>query len=443
MERLQPVLAGLVTALVGFTSSFTVVLAGLRAVGADQAQSASGLLAVSVIMGVVALQASVRSRMPISIAWSTPGAALLVSSGAVPGGFGTAVAAFGICGLLTVATGVVARLRQLVLAIPRPLANALLAGVLVQLCVVPVATVKHRPGLALAIIATWLVLSRYARRWAVPAAMAVALTEIVLSSSSADLSGISLAPRLVLTAPTLNLTACTLGLSLFVVTMASQNVPGIAVLEGFGYRPPVRTVLLDTGLATVAGAALGAHVVNMAAISAALCAGPEAGVDRGRRWIASVVAGLTYIVFGLSAGLLAALVAVAPAGLVETVAGLALMATLGAALSAAVADLAPGGAAAAHRKERGPKARARTTSGYREAAVITFLITVSGVSFGGIGSAFWGLAAGLAVLAFLDPQLLRATGQGEEVLETDGPQEAAGQRPSTRLTAAATAEGRP
>lgn len=377
MEQVRPYLAGAITALVGFTSSFTVVLAGLRAVGATERQAASGLLTVSVIMGLLAIGISVRRRMPVSIAWSTPGAALLVASGRPNGGFGTVVTAFGVCGLLTIVTGLVPPLRRLVLAIPKPVANGLLAGVLLELCLVPVTTMTHRPGLAVPIVVTWLVLTRYARRWAVPAAMAVALAEIAWSSGDASLAGHVLTPSLTLTAPAFTPQVLTLGLSLFIVTMAAQNVPGIAVLDTFDYRAPVREVLVSTGAGTVAGAALGGHVVNLAAISAALCAGPDAHPDRTRRWIASSFAGACYIAFGLTAGLLSALVAIAPAGLVETVAGLALLGTLGSAMSSA-AD--------------GP---------HREAAVLTFLVTASGVTVAGISAPFWGLVAGILTVAVL------------------------------------------
>jgi benzoate membrane transport protein len=387
MERLQPVTAGVITALVGFTSSFTVVLAGLRAVGADRAQAASGLLAASVIMGLLSVLVSVRFRMPISIAWSTPGAALLVTTGVPRGGFGAAVTAFAICGALIVCTGVFEPLRRLVLAVPRPLANGLLAGVLLELCLVPVTTFQHRPWLAAGIVGTWLVFLRIARRFAVPAAMLVAFAEIIGSAGHAQLSGLSFVPTLTVTEPALSVSAVALGVSLYIVTMASQNVPGIAVLEGFGYDPPVRTVLVDTGAGTMLGAVLGGHVVNLAAISAALCAGEDAHPDPGRRFIASSTAGITYIAFGLGAGLLSALVAVAPAGLVESVAGLALLGTLGASLAVAVAEDVAG------------------ATRYRDAAVVTFLVTASGTSFGGIGSAFWGLLAGLVLVAILNVRL--------------------------------------
>jgi benzoate membrane transport protein len=236
-------------------------------------------------------------------------------------------------------------------------------------------------------VLTWLVLSRFARRWAVPAAMTVAVAEIIVRAGNrVDLSGRSLAPHLTVTTPAFSLAAVTLGVSLFVVTMASQNVTGLAVLQGFGYRPPAGAILTQTGAATVAISALGGHVLNLAAISAALSAGPEAGEERSRRWIASSVAGACYLLFGLSAGLLAALVAVAPSGLVQTVAGLALLATLGGALAVATAD-----------------ERSSVEGGHREAAVVTFLVTASGVAPAGIGSAFWGLLAGLLVIVLFQP----------------------------------------
>jgi benzoate membrane transport protein len=230
-------------------------------------------------------------------------------------------------------------------------------------------------------------LSRFARRWAVPAAMTVAVGEIVVRAGHrVDLSANALAPHLTLTAPSFSVEAVTLGVSLFVVTMASQNVTGFAVLEGFGYSAPAAEILTRTGAGTVAISALGGHVLNLAAISAALSAGPEAGEDRSRRWIASSFAGACYVLFGLTAGLLAALVAVAPAGLVQTVAGLALLATLGGALAIATAD-----------------DRTSVEGGHREAAVVTLLVTASGVAPAGIGSAFWGLVAGLLVIALFQP----------------------------------------
>ncbi|MEV1288209.1 benzoate/H(+) symporter BenE family transporter [Micromonospora sp. NPDC049679] len=373
---LQSVLAGLVTALVGFASSFAVVLAGLRAVGADQRQAASGLLALCVTMGLVAVWLGVRQRMPISIAWSTPGAALLVSTGAVDGGFAAATGAFIVSGLLITVAGLVPALGRWIAAIPIPVASAMLAGVLFNLCVAPVRALVEVPLMAAPIVLTWAVLSRFARRWAVPAALVVAVLAIALNTSAGGLHAADLRPTIAFTAPAWTLPAMvSLGLPLFLVTMASQNVPGMAVLAGYGYRPPLRGILISTGLASAVGAPLGGHAVNLAAITAALAASPDAHPDPERRWIASVTAGVGYVVLGLGSGLATAFVLLSPPVLVEAVAGLALLGALAAAIAAAVAD--PAG---------------------REAAVVTFLVTASGVTVLGVGAAFWGLVAGALML---------------------------------------------
>ncbi|WP_089154616.1 benzoate/H(+) symporter BenE family transporter [Micromonospora sp. NBS 11-29] len=372
--RLQPVLAGVVTALVGFASSFTVVLAGLRAVGADPAQAASGLLTLCVASGACAVWLGLRHRLPLAIAWSTPGAALLVATGPVPGGWPAAVGAFLLTGLLIVAAGLIPVLGRAVAAIPTPIASAMLAGVLLPLCTAPVRALVEVPRLAGPVVLVWLLLHRFARRWAVPGALAVAVVAIALTTSGP--ARLDAAPVVALTAPVWTLPAVVgLALPLFLVTMAAQNVPGAAVLAGYGYRAPLGSALRVTGLATVLGASAGGHAVNLAAITAALAAGPDAHPDPERRWIASVTAGIGLALLGLGAGAATALVLLSPPVLVEAVAGLALLAALAGAVSAAVAD---------------PDAR--------EAAVVTLVVTASGVSLLGVGGAFWGLVAGCLML---------------------------------------------
>jgi benzoate membrane transport protein len=372
--RLQPVLAGVVTALVGFASAFAVVLAGLRAAGADERQAASGLLAVCLASGVVALVLGLRHRMPISIAWSTPGAALLISAGTPPGGFPAAVGAFLLAGALVVVVACVPPLGRLIAAIPVPVAGAMLAGVLLDLCLAPVRALAEVPMLAAPVIVVWAVVGRFARPWAVPSALVVAV--VLIAVTGPGLGGTDIAPVLVWTPPVFDpATLVSVGIPLFLVTMASQNVPGMAVLAQFGYRPPLRPVLAATGLATMAGAPFGGHAVNLAAISAALAAGPDAGPDTGRRWIASVTAGVGLAVLGLGSGLATALILLSPPVLVAAVAGLALLGALAAAIASAVAE--PDG---------------------REAAAVTFVVTAAGVGFLGIGSAFWGLLAGGAMV---------------------------------------------
>jgi benzoate membrane transport protein len=377
---LQPVLAGVMLALVGFASSFAVVLAGLSAVGASDDQAASGLFALCLTQALGILWLTWRHRLPLVLAWSTPGAALLVSSGRVEGGWPVAVGAFVITGCLILLTALWPRLGDLIAAIPAPIAQAMLAGVLLSICVEPVRVLAERPFLVMPILLTWLIGLRLFPRFAVPAAFLVTLIVIVVYLVDHDLPTPDLVPSIGWVDPQFRWQgAIGLAVPLYVVTMASQNVPGVAVLASFGYRVPWRESMTVTGLGTVAGAGLGGHAINLAAITAAMAASPEAHPDPRHRWIAAHTAGWTYVVLAFVSTALAGVVSVAPHGLVEVVAGLALLGTLVTAL---------GGAASA---ETG-----------REAAVVTFVVAASGVSFGGIGAAFWAVVAGLVVYVVLN-----------------------------------------
>jgi benzoate membrane transport protein len=368
----QPVLAGVITSVVGFTSSFAVVLTGLTAVGASAAEAASGLFVLSVTAGLGSLLFSWRTRLPVVFAWSTPGAALLAGATVPDGGYADAVGAFLLAGVLYALTGLVRPLGDLVARIPMPLANAMLAGVLLVLCVQPFLAVADEPAAIAPVLLTWLVLLRVARRWAVPGAFAAALVVIVVSGSLGDVRGGDLAPALTFTAPSIDpLTVLAIGVPLYLVTMTSQNIPGVAVLASFGYRAPLRPALAYAGAMTVATAPLGGSSINLAAISAALAAGPTAGDDPDRRWVAGVSCGVTNLVLGPLAALVTTVSAVAPAGVIAAVAGLALIGTFAAAASAALAD-----------------------EGYREAAAVTFVVAASGLTMGGVGAAFWALVAG-------------------------------------------------
>ncbi|WP_037607513.1 benzoate/H(+) symporter BenE family transporter [Streptacidiphilus rugosus] len=372
----QPVAAGVITAVVGFSSSFALVLTGLRSVGATRNEAVSGLLLLCLSMGGLAIWLGLRYRQPISIAWSTPGAALLTGAGAQTGDYRYAVGAFVVCGLLLTVTGLWTRLSRVIAAIPTALATGLLAGVLLPLCLAPVQAAFRLPALTLPVLAVWASLMRFARRWATPGALATTLVVVAVHSGGHLGTGTSaLLPRLSLTAPAFGWSALIgIALPLYVITMASQNIPGLALLRHFGYQPPVRPVLTATGLSTTATALGGGYTVNLAAITAALAAGPDAHPDRARRWIASVTAGVCYILLGLTAGASAVLLTTAPPQLVEAIAGLALLPTLGSALSSALAE------------EAG-----------REAAVVTFVVAASGVSAFGIGAPVWALAAGLVM----------------------------------------------
>jgi benzoate membrane transport protein len=368
--------AGLLAAFVGFASSFAVILRGLNAMGATQEQAASGLMALSVAMGLCGVVLSLRRREPISAAWSTPGAALMAATAMPAGGFAAAVGAFLAASLLIVAAGLWRPLGRAVAAIPAPLANAMLAGVLLGLCLAPVRAVAEAPVVALPVVLTWVVVARLKRLYAVPAAVVVAVALTAATAHGGGSLG-SLWPVVEVVRPTFSPTALIgVGFPLFLVTMASQNIPGIAVLSANGYRPAPGPLFRDTGIASVLAVPFGGHAVNLAAITAAMCAGPEAHPDPARRYWAAVVAGLAYVVFGLFAGAVTAAAAASPPIVVEAVAGLAL---LGAFAGAAVAALSD------------PRTR--------EAAAICFLVTGSGVAFLGISGAFWGLLAGGAVYA--------------------------------------------
>ena len=332
-------LAGVVCGLVGFTSSFAVVLTGLQAVGASAEQAASGLLVLCVTMGLGCVLFSWRLRMPVTMAWSTPGAALLVTATVPAGGFASAVGAFVMCGVLLALCGLIRPLERLVEAIPVPLASAMLAGVLLTLCVAPFRAVVASPAAIAPVMVVWLLLVAFARRWAVLGALGAAVVVMAVTGVFGSLEFGQLTPAVSLVSPTWDATALlAVGLPLFIVTMTSQNIPGVAVLGSFGYRLGLRGPLLYTGSATVVGAFGGAHAINLAAISAALAAGPEAHPDRSRRWIAGVSCGLTYLAFGPLAGIVTAAARSAPDGLIETIAGLALLGTFASAAAAALSD---------------------------------------------------------------------------------------------------------
>jgi benzoate membrane transport protein len=377
----QSLFMGCLTAFVGFASSFAVVLHGLQAVGATDAQAASGLTALSISMGLCAILLSVATKLPVSIAWSTPGAALLASAGAIDGGFPAAVGAFCVCAVLIVIAGLFRPLGRAVAAIPAPLANAMLAGVLLGLCFAPVKAIAFNPLLGLPIIIAWIVVGAFKRLWAVPAALAAFALVLALGVKVPDgaLASLehSLMPSVELVRPAFTVAGLvSIALPLFIVTMASQNIPGIAVLKVHHYDPKPGRLFAVTGLFSVFSAPFGGHAVNLAAITAAMCAGQDAHADPQRRYWAAIVAGVVYIVLGLLSGAVTAFVALAPPILIEAVAGLALVGALS------------NSAMNAFQKAES-----------REAAAITFLVTASGVSFAGISGAFWGLIAGGLMMA--------------------------------------------
>lgn len=380
---LQSVFIGLLAAFVGFASSFAVILQGLRGVGATEAEATSGLMAAALAMGLCGIYLSLRTRLPVGVAWSTPGAALLAVSGAVSGQYSDAIGAFIICALLIILAGLWRPFGRAVEAIPGSLANAMLAGILVTLCLAPIRAIAFDPLLGLPILLAWIIGGRINRFLGVPAALLAFILVVVFGVEFPPgwQEGLvaSIVPAPIFTMPTFSFgTALGIGLPLFVVTMASQNVPGIAVLKANGYAPPVGKNLTATGVFSALAAPFGNPATNFAAVTAAMLAGEEADPDRNKRYVGALVSGIAYCVFGLFAGLTTAFVSLAPPILIEAVAGLALIGAFSAA------------AVAAFKNER-----------ERPAAAITFLASASGIAILGVSGAFWGLLAGGLMLALL------------------------------------------
>jgi benzoate membrane transport protein len=374
----HPITAGIVGSITGFASSFALLIAGLRAVGATEAEAASGLLVLCVFQGLLAIGLSLRYRLPLSFAWSTPGAALLVAAHKTTGDFHAAVGAFLLCGVLLLATGLWPWLARTMTRIPRPIASAMLAGILFPICLAPVQAAVQLPLLALPPIVVWLVLTRLAPRWAVAGAVVVTAAAVVLSGP--QIAAVHLLPTLRVVTPMFEpFVLVGLGIPLYIVTMAGQNVPGFAVLRTFGYEhPPARAMLTATGVATSVGSVFGAYTLNLSAITAAMMAGPDADPDPDRRWIATVSSGGAYLLIGLGAGAATALVSASPPILIESVAGLALLGALISSVAAALED-----------------------ARHRIVAIVTFLTVASGIQLLNIGSAFWGLVVGAIVMVVL------------------------------------------
>lgn len=367
---------GLLSAIVGFTSSFAIILQGLGAAGASTAQATSGLVVLCFGMGISGIILALRYRMPIGVAWSTPGAALLVSSADTLSSFNEAIGAFIVSALLLVIAGWFRPLGRLIESIPSSLANAMLAGVLLSLCLAPVHALAADAWLAMPLLLTWWLVGRVNRYFAVPAALLV-LVPIVIwwIGIPADFSQQfkqSMVPQIMWIKPVFEPQALiSIGIPLFVVTMASQNVPGIAVLRAASYEPKAGPLIMNTGVFSVITAPFGGHGINLAAITAAMMCSPEAHEQQHRRYWSAIVAGMSYILFGATAGIAVLLITLVPSILVEAIAGLALLGSFSAAIYAALSDVQ-----------------------HREAAAITFLFAGSGLAFMGIGGAFWGLLIG-------------------------------------------------
>lgn len=372
---LSAIAAGFVTVLVGFTSSVVIVFQAAQALGATPAQTSSWMWALGLGMGLTCIGLSLRYRIPVVTAWSTPGAAMLIGSAAgLP--MSDAVGAFVLSALLMAVAGFSGFFERMISRIPMALASGMLAGVLLRFGLEAFAVMKTSLGLGLTMFAVYVMARRWSPRYAVILTLLAGIT-FAAGQGLLHLDGLVLAPaKPVFIAPTLSFAAVAgIALPLFIVTMASQNVPGVAAMRASGYTPPVSPIVGWTGVVNAALAPFGAFALNLAAITAAICMGREAHEDPSRRYVAAVAAGVFYILVGLFGATVATLFAAFPKALIVAIAGLALLGTIGGSLANAL--------------------REETD---REAALVTFLVTASGLTLFGIGAAFWGLVAGVVTL---------------------------------------------
>ena len=367
--------AGFVAVLVGFTSSVAIVFQAATALGATPAQISSWMWALGLGMGLCSLLPSLWLRQPVMVAWSTPGAAVLATAGA---GFGMseAVGAFIVCALLIALVGATGWFERVMDRLPMSIAAALLAGVLTRFGLQAFSALQSQFVLVGAMLLAYLVGRRLWPRYAVVGVLGVGTLAAALAGQL-SFGGVHwglAAP--VWTPPVFTLGAVvSLALPLFVVTMASQNLPGVAAIRAAGYAMPISKLVTLTGVATLLLAPFGAFALNLSAITAAICMGREAHPDPARRYVAAVSCGAIYCVIGLFGAAVTGVLTAFPREMVAAIAGLALLGSIGNGLAVALKDEA-----------------------HRESALITFLVTLSGVTLAGIGSAFWGVVAGALAL---------------------------------------------
>ena len=375
---LPAVTAGFVAVLVGFTSSVAIVFQAATALGATPEQISSWMWALGLGMGLCSSLPSLVLKKPVMVAWSTPGAAVLATAAAA-GGFTLAQAtgAFIVCALLMTAAGATGWFERVMDRIPMPIASALLAGVLARFGLDAFLAARTALPLVLLMLGAYLVGRRLWPRYAVPGVLAAG-TAFAAANGQLHLGGVAFTLTTpVVVMPEFSLAAMvSLALPLFVVTMASQNLPGVAARIAAGYRMPISKLITLTGVATLLLAPFGAYALNLSAITAAICMGPEAHEDPDKRYTAAVSCGAIYVVIGLFGAAVTGVLTAFPRELVVAVAGLALLSSIAGGLAVAVKD-----------------------ETHREAALITFLVTLSGVTLAGIGSAFWGVVAGALALA--------------------------------------------
>lgn len=377
--RASLAISPLVATVVGFGGTIAIIIAAARAMGASEAETISWLTGLALATAIPSVVLSWRHRIPVIGAWSTPGAALIAAY-SLPIGMEAAVGAFLLSAALILLTAAFRPLGRLIEAIPTSVASAMLAGVLIRFVIAVFEQAGLEPLLILPLVGLFLLVRLVSPAWAVLAVLLVGIAYAAGLGQVAPIGEGLAFSSLVFIAPRFDASVLIgLGLPLYLVTMASQNLPGFAVLRAAGYPAPTRSILTVTGLASLVTAFVGAHTSNLAAITAAICTGEDTHPDPAKRWISGLFYGLYWTLVAAVGASLITLFAALPAALIATVAGLALIGPLTGALSSAWAE-AEG----------------------RFPAVLTLTVTASGLSLLGIGSAFWGLAAGLAALGLAE-----------------------------------------
>lgn len=369
---------GLLAAFVGYSASFAIVLAGLSAMGASDAQAATGLFFATLGMGLCSIWLPAVTRTPAAVAWSTPGAAFLAASTVLPNGFAEAVGAMLSCAVLILLTGLIPILGRLVASIPKPIANALLAGVLIKLCLAPALALGVIPLLTLPVLIAWLVGLTWNKLAAMPFAVIMFVAVLYLSLNTSGIAPeatqVSL-PEIAFVMPVFTFQSfISIALPLYLVTMAGQNIPGFAVLELNNYSVDRQAALRKTGLVSFLFAGFGSIPNNMSAITAAMMAGEDAGPDPAKRYWAAICSGVIYVGLAFAAGIVTTMASLAKPELITAVAGLALIPALIGSLSAAF-----------------------NTPKQLEAPALTFLIAASGMTLMGVSGAFWAIVVGVVV----------------------------------------------
>ena len=368
---LPTVLSGFVAVLVGYASSAAIIWQAALAAGATTGQIAGWMTALGLAMGVSTLVLTLWYRAPVLTAWSTPGAALLVT-GLQGVSIQDAIGVFIVANALIVLCGITGLFARLMKIIPHSLASAMLAGILLRFGLQAFNSLNSELILCGSMLLAWLVLKVIAPRYAVIAAMLVGIA-IALVKGDIVTDSVNLSPVLpAFIAPHFSLAhSISIALPLFLVTMASQNAPGIATMKASGYSLPVSPLIVFTGLLALLFSPFGVYSICIAAITAAICQSPEAHPDANRRWLAAAAAGVFYILAGVFGGSVTGLMAALPVSWIQMLAGLALLGTISGSLYQALHNEAE-----------------------RDAAIVTFLVTASGLTVLGVGSAFWGLIVG-------------------------------------------------